>query len=210
VKKVCENKRFYEWTEELVEFEGCRWKDIRSSDSGGALCIDDEEGLSVSIDDCSFMNISTSGEYGGSIECYSCSSFILTSSLFFDTSAEMIGGCDFDGLSTCLLLHNNSFEKCFASDGYGGCLYMRFLSISDIPCSDLSSFGVFFGCLLKQCQSVNEEFAGLWVINPPSSFSVRSCVVEECKAGFFGGGIYFQTLYYTLSTDILLYYCFFQ
>jgi hypothetical protein len=210
VKGVCENKRFYEWTEESVEFVGCRWKDIRSSSSGGAIYINEEEGLSISINECFFMNISTSGQWGGSIECVtSSSSFLLSSSLFFNTSAKYIGGCDCDGLSLCFLLHNSSFEKCFAS--FVGSLGLYSLSISDSPlCSSLSSFGVVFGCVFKQDEALNGDGGGLLVSSPPSSFSIRSCLFDECKAKLSGGGIYFYTLSSLSSSSVLLYYCFFS
>jgi hypothetical protein len=208
VKVDCENKRFYEWTGESAEFERCEWKNIRSSGYGGVIYINNVSGYSLSIDSCSFMNLSASA-LDGAVGCYYIGSFILTSSLLFNTSGVNTGGITAYYLIVCYLLHNCSFDSCFASSSnIGGVALGSFFL--DSSCSNHSLFGTVFGCVFKQCEALKGDTGGLHVYSPPSSFSIRSCVFDECKAGGLGGGIHFSFLSYTESTDILLYYCFFQ
>jgi hypothetical protein len=200
------------WFGPTTEFIGCLFYNFKLVNAnGGAIYYEDSEGALLSIENCRFENLTVTGDSidGGALSIRSLGTLCLASSPFKSTSAYEGGAMEIVSVSASMLIHNSSSLDSKATR-HEGAIYFRDKNVTGTSCSNHSTFGTVFGCLLKDWRVLGGDGGGLLIRSPPPAGCVRSCVFDGCTATTNGGGIYFKTITDVAATATILYFCFFN
>jgi hypothetical protein len=143
------------------------------------------------MEQCSFEDIQGGdNSEGGGINIQSIGSLLITSSSSERVSARSCSGGYIVDISICLLLLDCLFDNCIASLFSGGLTVQLFPIPTEEECGNHFSLGSVFSCLFSNCHFLSYSIGGFYLVNPPSSESVKSSIfflfvlLQQLEEGF--------------------------
>jgi hypothetical protein len=203
-------KRWDNFTASDVNFFGCIWISVYfATTNGGAILFQSWINGRITINECTFLNMSVHAQY------YKGASFYISSGESANVSSSTVTNCtgntDAGGIilnmSSCAVVHNCKWEGCTAYGVAGGVHLNLYEVLHPSECSNHSSRGTIFGCTFRKV-TASGQGGGLYYENPPVGGSIRSLILDTCTSSSYPGGIFLGDVV-NVKYSSFLYYCFF-
>eukprot|EP00770_Monocercomonoides_exilis_P014349 MONOS_14295.1-p1 / transcript=MONOS_14295.1 / gene=MONOS_14295 / organism=Monocercomonoides_exilis_PA203 / gene_product=unspecified product / transcript_product=unspecified product / location=Mono_scaffold00973:12275-17305(+) / protein_length=1677 / sequence_SO=supercontig / SO=protein_coding / is_pseudo=false len=207
--------------DDVNSFTWCEWNgsnttgtqyDYSFEDSnGGAIYMYNKASGTLSVKFCSF-NDCYAKYAGGGIMCHEISSIKIENSSFNACTAQKDygGGMYAYSISSCVRISGCEFQNCKA-DRVGGGLYLENFNVSGSSCIGTESgngeSACVFECSFTSCSLTGSSGGGMYCVNVPAAFKMRSLQFISCNATSTGGGMRFYPDQSEAPDDKL--YCYF-
>eukprot|EP00770_Monocercomonoides_exilis_P016268 MONOS_16221.1-p1 / transcript=MONOS_16221.1 / gene=MONOS_16221 / organism=Monocercomonoides_exilis_PA203 / gene_product=unspecified product / transcript_product=unspecified product / location=Mono_scaffold01572:8-1653(-) / protein_length=548 / sequence_SO=supercontig / SO=protein_coding / is_pseudo=false len=183
--------------------------------SGGAINMYSKTSGTLSVKFCSF-NDCYAHWCGGGIMCYSINSVKIENNSFNACTAKNCygGGMYANSISSCVRISGCEFKSCNGKNNGGG-LYLNNFNVSGPSCIGTENgngeSACVFECSFTSCSLTGSSGGGMYCVNVPAAFKMRSLQFISCSAVSYGGGLCFAPSQSTApSNNIYCYFFFFH